>query len=319
MRFGEVRLQREDLLVTRNRFIQPVLIPQDIREVVMRFEQIRIERERLPVADNCLVGFALGIEHVAQVDVCRGKIGGQRQGFFVTGDSFIPSGLIFVGIPPIKVPPERFGIKRRRSVMGDCGFTGTALIPEDFLQPGARRRSIGCESESPLVASAGAIRLALGPESGTQIDERVDVVRVERQSVHVRGDGLVELSLRSQRIAEIVVGGRIRGIARECPRYQLGGPTMFATLMEDDAQEVQRIDVLRIGLQHFSVGRLCLRQMPCLMVLQGGVQLARGGDEEILARTRRARSRALFRCPLTGPEKPSEHTFNDPVSEEAWI
>ena len=48
---------------------------------------------------------------------------------------------------------------------------------------------------------------------------------------------------------------------------------MLATLMEDDAQEMQRIDVLRFDCQHFSVGRLCLGQTPCLMVLQGGVQL----------------------------------------------
>src|SRR2546427_4864343 len=31
MRFGEVRPKREDLFVAGNRFIQPVLIPQDIR------------------------------------------------------------------------------------------------------------------------------------------------------------------------------------------------------------------------------------------------------------------------------------------------
>jgi len=152
--------------------------------------------------------------------------------------------------------------------------TNVALIPEDVLQPGARRRSIGCESESPLITSESAIRLALGPEGGTQIDECVDVIRVERQSVQVRGDGLVELSLPSQRIAEIVVGGRIRWIARERQRYQLGGPPMFAPLMGDDTQEVQRVDVLRIDRQHFTVSHLCLRQPPCLMVLQRSVQPA---------------------------------------------
>src|SRR6267378_8222391 len=274
MRFGEVRPKREDLFVAGNRFIQPVLIPQDVREVVVRLEQVGLDHERLPVAGNCLVRLALDIEHVAQVDICRREIRSQRQGFFVTGDSFIPSGLVLVGISLTEVPFAGFGLKRRRFVIVDGGFASIAPIPEDILQPGARRRSIGCKSESPLVAGEGAIRLALGPEGGTQIDECVYVIRIERQSVQVRDDGLVELSSRYQRIAEIVVRGRIRRIALERPRYQLGGPSMFAPLMGDDAQEVQRIDVLRIDCQHFSVGRLRLTQTPCLMVLQGSVELA---------------------------------------------
>jgi hypothetical protein len=49
---------------------------------------------------------------------------------------------------------------------------------------------------------------------------------------------------------------------------------MFAPLMGDDTQEVQRIDVVRIDRQDFKVTRLCLRQTPCLMVLQGRAQYA---------------------------------------------
>src|SRR5713101_9069384 len=92
-----------------------------------------------------------------------------------------PIGPDLCGIPLIEVPLERFGFKRRRSLMVERSPTNVALIPEDVLQPGARRRSIGCESESPLITSESAIRLALGPEGGTQIDECVDVIRVERQ------------------------------------------------------------------------------------------------------------------------------------------
>ena len=94
---------------------------------------------------------------------------------------------------------------------------------------------------------------------------------------------------------------------------------MFAPLMGDDAQEVQRIDVLRVDCQHFPVDRLGFRQAPRLMVLQRGVQLARDPDEGIFARARKARSRALLLCPLSGPEQPSEHKFNDPVPEGAPI
>src|SRR5258708_629131 len=129
------------------------------------------------------------------------------------------------------MPFAGFGFNRRGSVMVDGGFTGIVLILKDILQPGQGRRGIGCESQSPLVASDGAIRLALRPEGGTQIDECVDVIRVERQRVQIRDDGLVELSLRPQRIAEIVVRWRIRRIARERPRYQLSCPSMFAPLI----------------------------------------------------------------------------------------
>src|SRR5207302_10466145 len=126
----------------------------------------------------------------------------------------------------------------RRFVVADRSFTDIALIPEGVVQPGARRRSNGRESQSPLVACEGSIRLALGPKGGTQIDECVDVIRVERQSVQVRDDGLVELSLRSQRIAEMVVGGRIRGIARERPRYQISRQSMFGQIIgaEDNSE-----------------------------------------------------------------------------------
>src|SRR5256885_9339370 len=139
--------------------------------------------------------------------------------------------------------------------------------------PGESRGMSGLGDLDPPVTGEGATRLALCPEGGAQIDERVDVIRVERQSVQVGDDGLVELSLRSQRIAEIVVGGRIRGIARGRPRYQLGGPSMFAALMEDHAQEMQRIDVLRIDPQHFSVGRPFLRPTPSMMSFPGRPQL----------------------------------------------
>src|SRR5439155_22677877 len=130
---------------------------------------------------------------------------------------------------------EGFGSKRRRSFMVDGSFAGVAVVPKDILQPGACRRSIGRESQGPLVASEGAIQPALRPEGGTQIDERVGVIRVERQRVQVGNDGFVELSLRPQRIAESVVRGRVRRIARERARYQLSGPFMFAPLMGDDA------------------------------------------------------------------------------------
>jgi hypothetical protein len=130
------------------------------------------------------------------------------------------------------------------------------------------------ESQGPLVTSEGAIQPALGPEGGTQIDERVDVIRVERQSVQVRNDGFVELSLRAQRIAEIVVRGRIRRIARERARYQLSSPSMLAPLVGDHAQEVECIDVVRIYRQNFTVSRFRFRQTSCLMVLQGSAQLA---------------------------------------------
>jgi len=86
--------------------------------------------------------------------------------------------------------------------------------------------------QSPLVASNGPIRLALRPEGGTQIEECVDIVGVERQSVQVTDDGLVELSLRAQSIAEIVVRGRIRRIARERPRYQFSSLSVLARWWE---------------------------------------------------------------------------------------
>src|SRR5438045_3959685 len=79
MRVGKVRPKREDLFVARNRFIQPILISQDVREVVMRLEQVGLDHERLPVASNCLVRLALDIEHIAEVDVCRGKVGRMKR------------------------------------------------------------------------------------------------------------------------------------------------------------------------------------------------------------------------------------------------
>src|SRR6266704_1099608 len=78
-------------------------------------------------------------------------------------------------------------------------------------------------------------------------------------------------------------------IARERPRYQLLGPTMLATLIGDDTQKMQSVDVLRIDRQHFAVSRLGLRQAPHAMVLQGDVDWPRAGDSNVFGA-----------CPLQG-------------------
>jgi hypothetical protein len=85
------------------------------------------------------------------------------------------------------------------------------------------------------------------------------------------GNGLIELSSVSQRIAEIAVGFGVVGVEGNGPTNQIHCNVIPSQLMGDQSQVVHGNGMLRLPGQDLPVEPLGLLQPPRLVVLQGQI------------------------------------------------
>jgi hypothetical protein len=65
---------------------------------------------------------------------------------------------------------------------------------------------------------------------------------------------------------------RHRGIQRDRARNELRGRVMLADLMRDDAEQMEGVRVVRLGLKNLPVERFRLRQAAGLVMLKGKIE-----------------------------------------------
>jgi hypothetical protein len=112
----------------------------------------------------------------------------------------------------------------------------------------------------------GARRLPF--QKPLEIRERVGVAGLQRQGLQGPAHGFVPAAQGGQRQAKVVAGGRVRGVARQRLRDELDRPGRIAPLQGDDAQEMQRVDALRLGRERLAIEGFGLIQAACAVMLQ---------------------------------------------------
>jgi hypothetical protein len=76
---------------------------------------------------------------------------------------------------------------------------------------------------------------------------------------------LTDAPQRPERIADIAVEIRNPIVARDCFADQLDGQLVLATLLSDDAEQMQAVRMVRIGRKDLPVKRLSLGELAGLM------------------------------------------------------
>ena len=133
--------------------------------------------------------------------------------------------------------------------------------------------------ETPLILVSVSLiemrlpgRVPLQPAARTQvlseIAQRIREFRLQRQGVEPRAYGFASLALRGQREPQVVASRRIGAVAGKRPGYEHDGLRRVSTLQRDDAQKMQRVDVLRILRERFAIERFGFAQSPGAVMLQ---------------------------------------------------
>ena len=121
---------------------------------------------------------------------------------------------------------------------------------------------------SRYAASASAA-LAFRPQHDAEVVVRVGVARLERDRTAVGGDRIVELDAVLPDDAEIAVPVRALGLELEASLDQRDRLLAPRLLVGEHAGEVQRVGVVRRGLEHGAVDLVGGRPLPVLLQHDG--------------------------------------------------
>nr|WP_199805318.1 hypothetical protein [Bradyrhizobium pachyrhizi] len=161
---------------------------------------------------------------------------------------------------------------------------------------------VGHEREHAIVACE---RLLVAPEvrkRDSAIIERRRKVLPERDRHIEARERFVEAAQRAQRVAEVAV--RVRDVAVEPDRApdQVDAALAAAGLRRNQAQQMQRIEVVRLLSEHVFIDLLCCRELPSLMqrdgLREGALQGGRTGFLKFTCFGHQTSSRAP--CPDPG-------------------
>ena len=118
----------------------------------------------------------------------------------------------------------------------------------------------------------GLVNVSVGPQGIAEVAVGFGVVGLEIYCLTVCGDGLAELSAVFQRTTEVAVGFGVVGNDIDGLFDQIHRNIIPAHLKRDHSEQVQGIRVLWLLRENLPVKRLRLRQPPGLMVGNGGLK-----------------------------------------------
>lgn len=123
----------------------------------------------------------------------------------------------------------------------------------------------GVELEGSFVVFGGFLLQVLGPTAVAPVAVRFGVVGVELNRFVVAGQRFVKSFEFLQRVAPVRPGRGVGGVDLNGAGDDGFGPDRVARLGQDDAAEVQCVEVLGVELQHLLVDRLGLGQLALLV------------------------------------------------------
>ena len=151
---------------------------------------------------------------------------------------------------------QRLGIVRRqgeRSAVSGLGRGEMALAGQRDTMMDVRIDEVGHQLQRTGRPFQGRLVQPLPIEHGGQIGVGLGELGLQCDGGTVARRRLVETTERLQRVAEVLVSvGEIRR-AGESARDQLNGIVVAAALVGDDAQQVERVDLVRRAAQHLPV------------------------------------------------------------------
>jgi hypothetical protein len=105
-----------------------------------------------------------------------------------------------------------------------------------------------------------------------QVEEGLQVIRLQSHRLAVASDGCFQLAQRLIYSAQVAVKGcllwpQLSGLGQVSCRF-----LQPARLVAEDAQKMQSLRLVGLESQHLPVGRLRLLQLPCLVVADGHFQ-----------------------------------------------
>jgi len=154
------------------------------------------------------------------------------------------------------------GPQRDRAVVGR-DRVGVPPKPGENVTARRQRHHVGWIERERLLDARQCVR---GPAEVAQgvaaVHQRIHVLAVDRQRLVGAGERILRPVERPQdaRVVGVAVGGR--GIDRKRPADQAVRLGELAALGGDQAEEMQRLELVGIAAEHLPVERLCLRQLP---------------------------------------------------------
>jgi hypothetical protein len=134
---------------------------------------------------------------------------------------------------------------------------------------------VGLQREAAAIARDGLVALAATRVQRREVDERVGEIGVERERRAVALHGAVELAQRLERVSQVRMRGRLALVDRQRLRDELDRLRVPPLLVGGHAEEMQRIEVARLGPQYLAVRASGLVQAPGLVEPQGFSKVSR--------------------------------------------
>ncbi len=220
-------------------------LAEGVAEVVAQNGLVGLEAHGLPAVGEGLVGQSAVEQHLAEVGPRRGKVGGQGDGLAKMVESLV----------------------------------GLAQLAERHAEVVVGRREV-----RPQLQRAAKLLDGFGVPSEslqrqTEVAKRLGGVGRQAQRRPAAADGSLVLTQGAVGFGQVgVEGGQVRP-KRHGPADQLDGAGVVALLVAQHAEQVEGVGVLRLSGQDRLVQLRRRRQVPGLVLLNGGGQIVLHGRD----------------------------------------
>jgi hypothetical protein len=153
-----------------------------------------------------------------------------------------------------------------------------ALLMEGVAEVVAGHAVVRLDPQRLLELEDGVVGLALRQQDQSEVVGGFGRAWLQPQSGAAALGGAVEVAQSTVRLGQVGVIGSIRGVEGDGPADALGGLTVIALLMGDNAQQVQGVGVVGLGVEDIAVQPGCLGQAPALVLLQAEGKVVVHGD-----------------------------------------
>ncbi|MBP2232117.1 hypothetical protein J2847_005442 [Azospirillum agricola] len=160
------------------------------------------------------------------------------------------------------------GQQGRRALMGDEGLVRPPEVLKDGAEIEMGIREAGGQARRFGVMDRRPLALSIGDQRQRKVEMGTGVIGVAGDGAFLGGDGILHSSQRLQRKSQIAVeiGGRV--VDRQRLFNQFNSFLAFSNLMLEDAKQMKRVGVRRLGVKDHPVQRFGLSEISLLMVAQ---------------------------------------------------
>ncbi len=162
-------------------------------------------------------------------------------------------------------------------IVTNCSFM-LPLFTTDNPQIVVRHRMAGLQAKCLLKTGLRGSQLSLIFEGNSQVQLRIDKIRLQLQRLLKRIDGLLELAQRRVDVPQVAIEGSHLGIQGDRALDTFRRDLMPARLRRRDPQQMPGIGMPGIPLQDLPIKQLGLIETPCLMVLNSSREYLRCGS-----------------------------------------